>query len=134
MNELYWITVLGNISHVNGIILVLGIIVLTILGILMFVYLDTYQGSEEDLKNDEGFSDLFNVFFVTICFVIFCTGVKIFVPSTQQLYMIYGLGGTIDYLQENETAKQLPDKVMIALDKCIDNLNVTKDTNKNEDE
>lgn len=42
------------------------------------------------------------------------------------MYLIYGVGGTIDYLKDNETAKQLPDKVVIALDKYIDSLNEDK--------
>lgn len=31
--------------------------------------------------------------------------------------------GTIDYVKSNETAKQLPDKCVKALDKWVDNLN-----------
>ena len=46
-----------------------------------------------------------------------------FIPSTEQLYMIYGVGGTIDYLKENPTAKELPDKCIKALDTWVDNLN-----------
>lgn len=45
------------------------------------------------------------------------------------MYMIYGVGGTIDYLKDNETAKQLPDKVIVALDKYIDSLNEDKEEN-----
>jgi len=44
----------------------------------------------------------------------------VFVPTTSEAYMIYGVGGTIDYLKENPTAKQLPDKVITALDKWVD--------------
>ena len=31
--------------------------------------------------------------------------------------LIYGVGGTIDYVKSNKTAKQLPDKCIKALDK-----------------
>ena len=34
--------------------------------------------------------------------------------------MIYGLGGTLDYIKSNEVAKQLPDKCIIALDKYLE--------------
>ena len=44
--------------------------------------------------------------------------------------MIYGIGGTIDYIKSNETAKQLPDKCIKALDKLVDNLNEKKQENK----
>lgn len=34
--------------------------------------------------------------------------------------MIYGVGGTIDYIKDNPTAKQLPDKYFKILDKWAD--------------
>ena len=34
--------------------------------------------------------------------------------------MIYGVGSTIDYIKENPTAKQLPDKWVKILDKWVD--------------
>ena len=34
--------------------------------------------------------------------------------------MIWGVGNVIDYVQTNETVKQLPDKVMNALDIWVD--------------
>lgn len=50
---------------------------------------------------------------------------SIIVPSTKQAYLIFGIGGTIDYLKDNETAKQLPDKAVIALDKWLDSVSDT---------
>ena len=55
--------------------------------------------------------------------LIISTLVVIFVPSENQLYKIYGIGGTIDYLKDNPTAKELPDKCIKALDTWVDNLN-----------
>ena len=49
---------------------------------------------------------------------------------TNEALMIYGIGGTIDYIKSNETAKQLPDKCIKALDKWADNLNEEKQENK----
>ena len=34
--------------------------------------------------------------------------------------VIYGIGGTIDYIKGNDTAKQLPDKCIEAIDKFLD--------------
>ena len=45
--------------------------------------------------------------------------INCFITSTQDAYMIYGVGGTIDYVKSNETAKQLPDKCLQALDKYL---------------
>ena len=44
----------------------------------------------------------------------------VFIPDTKEAYVIYGVGNTIDYLKNNETAKQLPDKAIQALDKWAD--------------
>lgn len=33
----------------------------------------------------------------------------IFIPSQKNLLIIYGVGGTIDYLKENKDANKIPD-------------------------
>ena len=125
MSELYWITVLGNLNIVNTIIIIIGIIALILLGVAFGACID--GGDTDELREDDLFKTIVKGIKMTIFLLTICCVVKIFVPSTEKLYMIYGLGGTIDYLQKNETANKLPDKVMIALDKWIDNLNVNKD-------
>lgn len=52
-------------------------------------------------------------------FLISLLGV-IFIPSTKQLYLMYGIGTTIDYLKSNDTANQIPDKAIKALDAWLD--------------
>lgn len=66
--------------------------------------------------------------FVTI---IACL-INFFIPTTNEALMVYGIGGTIDYIKSNETAKQLPDKCIKALDKWVDNLNEEKQDKKEE--
>ena len=36
--------------------------------------------------------------------------------------MIWGVGGTIDYVKSNDTAKQLPDKCIKALDEWVESM------------
>ena len=38
----------------------------------------------------------------------------------RSIYMIWGLGGTIDYIKSNETVQKLPDKTIQCLDKFLD--------------
>ncbi len=46
---------------------------------------------------------------------------RLFYPNTERdIMLIYGIGGTVDYIKQNETAKQLPDKVIMAIDKYLD--------------
>ena len=44
----------------------------------------------------------------------------ILVPSTKDALIIYGVGGTVEYLRDNSTAQKLPDKCVEALDKFVD--------------
>lgn len=46
---------------------------------------------------------------------------RIFIPTAQEALVILGVGTTIEYLQSNETAKQIPDKTIKTLDKLLDN-------------
>ena len=46
--------------------------------------------------------------------------VVVFVPTKRDALIIAGVGGTIEYLKSNETATQLPDKAVKALDKLVD--------------
>ena len=62
--------------------------------------------------------------FVTI---IACL-INFFIQTTNEALMVYGIGGTIDYIKSNKTTKQLPDKCIKALDKWVENL--TKEENQ----
>jgi hypothetical protein len=42
-----------------------------------------------------------------------------FIPSEKQMYAIIGIGGTLEYLQNNDKAKHLPDKVIDAIDNYL---------------
>ena len=47
----------------------------------------------------------------------------IFIPTTNQALIIYGVGGTIDYVKSSDKAKQLPEKAIMALDKYLESIN-----------
>lgn len=59
---------------------------------------------------------------------------NIFIPTTNEALLIYGVGGTIDYIKSNNTAKQLPDKCVKALDKWVENLNEDNKQKENDNE
>ena len=46
----------------------------------------------------------------------------IFIPTKQDMILIYGVGTTLDYLQDNEKVRQLPDKCVDALNTWIESL------------
>lgn len=47
---------------------------------------------------------------------------NILTPTTKDAMLIYGVGTTVDFLQENENVQQLPDKCVKALNDWVDSL------------
>lgn len=109
MWEIYLITRMGIVTHLCAIIAVLSIGVLLISGI--------------DIAHDGKGELNVKVFKRSgIVLAISLMGIIVF-PSKEDMLLIYGVGTTLDYIQENETAKQLPDKCLEALDAWVESLN-----------
>lgn len=111
MSELYWITVLGRISCITGILSAVSFIALVVLIVACIVAYFDDSTSVEDSKKVVKITKIVGIFAISI------TVLTIFVPSTKQALLIYGVGGTVDYIRQNPTAKQLPDKCIKVLDK-----------------
>lgn len=118
MNELYWITRFYSINGTIGTIIVLSIIV----AICAFISFNCGI-HDEDFKYDDRIRSLckklINITKISFVITIISTIAFIFTPSQKEAYLIWGLGGTIDYLKENPTAKQIPDKCIKLLDKWV---------------
>lgn len=117
MEEIYWLTRLNGINTFFKVMAVFGI-VFTVISIGGYIVT-----KNEDYVNDcwkELWIKLFKYCFPT---TIIITLLFIFTPTTKEALMIYGVGETIDYVKSNETAKQLPDKYIEALDKWVESLN-----------
>lgn len=111
MSEMYWITRLDAVCVISTIIFILTLI--------MYLGLTIWNGiayDDDEKVPKKYFRILLIVFLVNL-------PILVFVPSEKDMYKIIGIGGTYDYLKQNETAKQLPDKVINALDKLIDQQN-----------
>ena len=121
MEEIYWLT---RLDGINIFLYIMGIVgwVLTIISAIAYIITKT------DTKTDDYIDKCWNELWIKLykyCFptTIIVTLLFIFTPTTKEAFMIYGVGGTIDYVKSNETAKQLPDKCIKALDKWVDSLN-----------
>ena len=136
MNEIYWITRLDAICCILICISISSSFVL-------LVSFSLALSSMEDAETYKEYNGCWDEYMreykkwmrnAKICAVIFFVSVfiNIFIPTTNQALLIYGVGGTIDYIKSNGTAKQLPDKCVKALDKYLDNL--TKEENQKENE
>ena len=134
MNEIYWITRLDAICCILICISVSSSFVL----IVSFYLALCSRNEAETYKEYHGCWDEYMREYkkwmrnAKRCAVIFFVSVfiNIFIPTTNEALLIYGVGSTIDYIKSNDTAKQLPDKCVKALDKWVDNLNEEKQENK----
>ena len=114
MLKFYLIAIFGNLSVVACILFFVSLVVL--IGFTIVYYNYSYNGYNEEEKK----TILSIIKKTLICFILSCI-FSIFVPSSNQMTKIYGIGGTIDYLKSNETAKRISDKCIKALDLYIDN-------------
>ena len=115
MNDIYWITRFDALNTIFIITLVIStlILVVAIIGWLIN-YDEEYDFERKARKACEK-----AIRIAIIPFIIGLFGAT-FTPTTKEALLIYGIGGTIDYLKSNPTAKQLPDKCIKALDVWVD--------------
>lgn len=110
MSELYWLGVLGNLHDFCVVLAILAAFAFLVLGFSLLMSDDVYEFPPSIKK----------VFKYSIFVFVFGIIMAIFIPSTKNLLIIYGVGGTIDYVKENKDANKIPDKCIKALDKYLD--------------
>ena len=134
MNEVYWITRLDAICNFLNTIAVLSFVISVVIGAFAmynrFAVDECLEGGEYYNCYMQRFKIFLNYFKRSIIVTLVLTVINIFIPTKNEALLIYGLGGTINYIKSNDTAKQLPDKCIKALDKWVDNLNEEKQENK----
>lgn len=134
MEELYWITRLGALNFLFNTIIFVSLVAIIILGIELFTIKKTPDNEDDKnlelqvitgkVHNENMYYNFVKKQFIR-AFIVFVVSIvcNVFIPTKNEALMIYGVGGTIDYVKSNKTAKQLPDKCIKALDKWADNIN-----------
>lgn len=124
MTEIYWIQRIGALSDLFCIVWTVGLFVsITMIVCLVIAVTEDYDDKIVLRKLKK---------YTKISFVTTVIGVlgDIFTPSTKEMYAIYGIGGTIDYIKSNDKAKELPNKVVDALTRYVEN--IEKDNSNND--
>ena len=116
MSEIYWITRLGALDTLCEVVLFLT-------G-LLFVLIFSFYPLIHDYLDDDGHEEqrarfIKAVKLSAVLCVLAIIG-KVFIPTQKELLLIYGIGGTIDYVQSSDKAKELPDKAVEALGKYLE--------------
>ena len=106
---IYLISILDNLFCVSMVLSLLGLFG-TILTCAASVI------NEDDAKNPI----VIKFRRLSIIFLSIFAPIALFVPSSRQAAMIFAVGTTIEYVQNNEKIKELPDKAVLCLDKFID--------------
>lgn len=108
MKEIYWLSRLDGILTASGILLTLSVIAILCMVILKLIEDDDVQVMSAERKRKIMKSS------TIICIItsLICS----FVPSSKTAMAIWGVGTVIDYVQENETLHELPDKCVKALE------------------
>lgn len=116
MTEIYWITRLDAVKEGCASFTFLGLIALIIYIILRLVSSNPYFDNHWKGIYDLGMRICRNF---ALGLLITVPGL-LFVPSTKEALLIYGVGNTVDYLASNPTVRNLPDKAVQALSKFAD--------------
>lgn len=108
MWELYLLTRLGVIFPILVVIMIFAA------GVLFMSVIDIVH---------DGVGEKNRMFFKrsAVVLAISVLGIVI-IPSKEDIMLIYGVGTTLDYLQDNEKVQQLPDKCVDALDAWVESL------------
>ena len=137
MNEIYWITRLDAISDFLTIIAIVSFLISVVMA--AFAMYNRFEADHyaEGGKYYNCYMQRFKIFLKyfkrSILVIIVSCVINVFIPTKNDALLIYGVGGTIDYIKSNDTAKQLPDKCIKALDKWVENLNEEKKQDKKEE-
>lgn len=117
MKNLYWFSVLDGFKCVSITAMIILIVTVVVLLITYIVMVAENENDSIRTKIGKMAFKMFAALCVTSLFVIF-------VPSKEDMYVIYGVGKTLDYLKENPDAKNLPDKTVeflnVVMDEYID--------------
>lgn len=114
MNEIYWITRLDYICNTLALISILSVVAsgFLIIGLVNFI-----------MDGDPLYKTFKKALKISLFTFISSSIINIFIPKTNEAYIIYGIGGTIDYIKSDSVASKLPHKAIIALDKYLENIN-----------
>lgn len=130
MNEIYWITRLDALS---GWLITFSIIS----GLVVFfsvIFYFNFRGDYEEYRHDSDKNWMMfygEIFKISTPFFVLLAILTIFTPTTKEAMLIYGVGTTIDYVKQNNTLQQIPDKCINALDAWVDGLTEKESKNEN---
>lgn len=119
---MYWFTRLSTITTALKTILILSLILAA--AALIFWIVVSLTDPEYMPDGEESKRRFLKIGSKTLCIstIVFAIGLigRTFTPTTSEALIIYGVGESVEYLQNNKDAVQIPDKALQALNKYLD--------------
>lgn len=120
--KMYWFTRLSAITTALKTILIVSLILAAAALIFwVVVYLSDPEYTPDEKESKKRFLKIGSK---TLCIstIVFAIGLigRTFTPTTSEALIIYGVGESVDYLQNNKDAVQIPEKALQALNKYLD--------------
>ena len=120
MEEMYWVTRLDQVyAFLTWLWIAAGAGMVIFFVWFLYLKIDG-DGYDKEILLLQKLKNYFKKCFIAWILIAF---ISIFIPKTDDALAIIGVGGTIDYIKENQTAKQLPDKCIKALDLYLEQFN-----------
>lgn len=120
--KMYWFTRLSAITTALKTILIISLILAA--AALIFWIVVYLTDPEYMADGEEGKRRFLKIGSKTLCIstIVFAIGLigRTFTPTTSEALIIYGVGESVDYLQNNKDAVQIPEKALQALNKYLD--------------
>lgn len=115
MAEIYWITRLDALINM--------FITLLVIGICWIIVSIICKAADEDYSDGCNFRKMVWKYTPTwiVVIIISLAGVTL-IPNKNDALLIYGVGGTIEYIQNNKTAIGIPDKMIKCIDRWFDEI------------
>lgn len=120
--KMYWFTRLSAITTALKTILIISLILAAaalVFWVIVYLSDPIYMPDGEESKRR-----FLKIGSKTLCIstIVFAIGLigRTFTPTTSEALVIYGVGESVEYLQNNKDAVQIPDKALQALNKYLD--------------
>lgn len=121
----YWALYLIESANSIGLVFFILTILSAVAMVIMAIVTAMYTEENETLKDYYAKLLMKSMYMFAICLLIFA-----FIPRTSSLYKIIGIGSVLEYVNNNEEAKQLPDNAIKAINYYLEQIpkeNVNKD-------
>lgn len=114
MSTIYWIT------RVDAVMCVIFLMALAIITVLVYSKIEETVEEDKEIMRPKTKKKL--------CFALcFCVLLLVFIPSKKEIYEMYAISGTLEYVRNNKDAQKIPDKLVKFINAWLDEN--TKDEN-----